>query len=92
MYLIFTVGGYIGAFMTAIYAFRIGFRVTTGEPRGGARARGRHLHHAEARNPATGEVEDTDVGFPDPSTRSPSSRRPMAIAMSVLAAGRSSAA
>ena len=88
MYLIFTVGGYIGAFMTAIYAFRIGFRVTTGEPCEEARElEGGHLHHAEARNPATGEVEDTDVGFPGPEHQIAERRRPMAIAMSVLAVG-----
>jgi NADH-quinone oxidoreductase subunit L len=30
-----------------------------------------HLHHAEQPfNPATGEIEDTDVGFPGPEHRS----------------------
>ena len=31
-YVIFTIGGYIGALLTAFYAFRIGFRVVFGEP------------------------------------------------------------
>jgi NADH-quinone oxidoreductase subunit L len=85
MYLIFTVGGYIGAFMTAIYAFRIGFRVVRGDPCEEARELERgHLHHAEPRNPATGELEDTDVGFPGPEHQIAERRRPMAIAMAVL--------
>ena len=61
--------GYIGAFLTAIYTFRMIFRAFFGEPvPGGARARGRATsHHAERPlNPATGEEEDTDVGFPGP--------------------------
>ena len=32
MYWIFTIGGYLGALLTAFYAFRIVFRVVTGEP------------------------------------------------------------
>ena len=51
--------------MTAIYAFRIGFRVAFGEPVPGARELEQgHIPHAEPENPATGEPEDTDVGFP----------------------------
>ena len=45
-----------------------------------------HLHHApEPRNPATGEVEDTDVGFPGPEHHIAERERPMKVAMGVLA-------
>ncbi len=88
MYLIFTIGGYVGALMTAIYAFRIGFRVVTGEPCEEARELEQgHLHHAEPRNPATGELEDTDVGFPGSEHQIAERRRPMAIAMTILGVG-----
>ena len=88
MYLIFTIGGYIGALMTAIYAFRIGFRVVSGEPCEEARELERgHLHHADPRNPATGEPEDTEVGFPGPEHQIAERRRPMAIAMAILGVG-----
>ena len=65
--MIFAIGGYIGALLTAFYAFRIGFRVVFGEPVPEARELEQgHIHHAEPENPATGEKEDTDVGFPGP--------------------------
>ena len=46
MYWIFAIGGYVGALMTAIYAFRIGFRVAFGPPSEVAQAmeRGEHPH------------------------------------------------
>ncbi len=81
--------GYIGAFLTAIYTFRMIFRAFYGDPVPEARElEGGHLHHpATPTNPATGEVEDTDVGFPGPNhaiaERSPSMR----VAMVVLAIG-----
>ena len=70
------VAGYVGAFLTAIYTFRMIFRAFHGEPVAEARElEAGHLHHAETpTNPANGEVEDTDVGFPGPTTRSPSGR------------------
>src|SRR5664279_2940594 len=60
------VAGYIGAFLTAIYTFRMIFRAFHGEPVPEAvELKTGTLHHAhEPTNPATGEVEDTDVGFP----------------------------
>jgi NADH-quinone oxidoreductase subunit L len=59
---------YLGAFLTAIYTFRMIFRAFHGEPCEPARELEHgHLYHApEPTNPATGEVEDTDVGFPGP--------------------------
>jgi NADH-quinone oxidoreductase subunit L len=85
MYWIFAVGGYLAAFLTAFYAFRIGFRVVLGEPSTEARelAHG-HLAHAEPVNPLTGEPEDTDVGFPGPEHHIAERALPMAIAMGVL--------
>jgi NADH-quinone oxidoreductase subunit L len=81
--------GYIGAFLTAIYTFRMIFRAFHGEPVPEARElEGGHLHHADVpRNPATGEEEDTDVGFPGPTHAIAERAPPMRIAMSVLALG-----
>ena len=85
MYWIFAIGGYIGAFMTAFYAFRIGFRVVLGEPCAEAKELEQgHLAHGEPENPATGEKEDTDVGFPGPEHRIAEREVPMRIAMGIL--------
>jgi NADH-quinone oxidoreductase subunit L len=87
-YWIFAIGGYIGAILTAFYAFRIGFRVVFREPCPEARELEQgHIHHAEPENPATGEREDTDVGFPGPSHQIAEREWPMKIAMSLLAFG-----
>jgi NADH-quinone oxidoreductase subunit L len=81
--------GYIGAGLTALYTFRMIFRAFHGEPVPEARELEEgHLHHAEVpRNPATGEEEDTDVGFPGPlhviAERAPLMR----VAMALLAVG-----
>ncbi len=87
MYLIFTIGGYLGAFLTAIYTFRLIFRVLGGEPCDEAREliETGHVHHAEPRNPATEELEDTDVGFPGPEHHIAEDSAPMRAAMGVLA-------
>jgi len=81
--------GYIGAFLTAIYTFRMIFRAFHGEPVPEARElEAGHLHHAEQpTNPANGEVEDTDVGFPGPFHTIAERALPMKVAMSVLALG-----
>ena len=81
--------GYIGAFLTAIYTFRMIFRAFFGEPVPEARElEAGHLHHADVpTNPATGEVEDTDVGFPGPVHAIAERAMPMRVAMSVLAVG-----
>ncbi len=81
--------GYIGAFLTAIYTFRMIFRAFYGDPVPEARElEGGHLHHAEVpTNPATGEVEDTDVGFPGPHHAIAERALPMRVAMSLLAVG-----
>ncbi len=81
--------GYLGAFLTAIYTFRMIFRAFYGDPVAEARElEGGHLHHAEVpTNPANGEVEDTDVGFPGPHHTIAERALPMRVAMSVLAVG-----
>jgi NADH-quinone oxidoreductase subunit L len=84
-YWIFTVGGYLAAFLTAFYAFRITFRVLYGEPCPEARELERgHLAHAEPENPMSGEKEDTDIGFPGAEHHIAERDRPMWIAMAVL--------
>jgi NADH-quinone oxidoreductase subunit L len=81
--------GYIAAFMTAIYTFRMVFRVFGGNevPEASELAHG-HLHHADPpRNPANNEAEDTDVGFPGPEHNIAERSWPMRIAMTLLAIG-----
>ena len=81
-YVIFTIGGYIGALLTAFYAFRIGFRVVFGPPCEVARDLEQGVHqHLEPQNPATGEPEDTDVGFPGEKHTVAEDAWPMKIAM-----------
>src|SRR4051812_7826285 len=84
-YWIFTIGGYLAAMLTAVYAFRIVFRVFWGEPVPEARELEQgHLAHAEPANPMTGEKEDTDVGFPGPEHHIAERDRPMWLAMAAL--------
>ncbi|HXB14163.1 MAG TPA: NADH-quinone oxidoreductase subunit L [Solirubrobacteraceae bacterium] len=81
--------GYIGAFLTAIYTFRMIFRAFYGNPVPEARElEGGHLHHAaHPTNPANGEVEDTGVGFPGPHHTIAERALPMKVSMSLLAVG-----
>ncbi|MDQ6747772.1 MAG: NADH-quinone oxidoreductase subunit L [Candidatus Dormibacteraeota bacterium] len=79
--------GYVGAFLTAVYTFRMIFRTFLGAPcpEAGELEKG-HLHHAEIHtNPATGEQEDTDVGFPGPDHHIAERELPMKAAMGALA-------
>jgi NADH-quinone oxidoreductase subunit L len=87
MYLIFTIGGYLGALITAVYSFRIVFRVLGGEPVPEARELQEtgHVVHAEPENPATGEPEDTEVGFPGAEHHIAEQATPMRFAMAALA-------
>jgi NADH-quinone oxidoreductase subunit L len=79
--------GYIGALLTAIYTFRMIFRAFWGEPCEEALELERgHLYHPhEPTNPASGEVEDTDVGFPSPEHHIAEQEGSMRIAMGALA-------
>jgi NADH-quinone oxidoreductase subunit L len=84
---ILVVGGYIGAILTAIYTWRMIFRTFWGDPCPEARdLEEGHLYHPEAPfNPANGEIEDNDVGFPGPEHMIAERSGEMKIAMSVLA-------
>jgi len=79
--------GYAGAFLTAVYTWRMIFRAFWGEPCPEAvELEHGHLAHADVpTNPATGEEEDTDVGFPGPEHHIAEQAPPMKIAMAVLA-------
>jgi NADH-quinone oxidoreductase subunit L len=79
--------GYVGALMTGIYTFRMIFRAFFGDPCPEARELEEgHLHHPEnGFNPGTGEVEDTDVGFPGPDHHIAERDLAMKVPMSVLA-------
>jgi NADH-quinone oxidoreductase subunit L len=81
------VAGYLGAFLTAIYTWRMIFRAFWGEPCAEARELEHgHLAHAEVpTNPATGEQEDVDVGFPGPEHHIAERAMPMKGAMGALA-------
>jgi len=83
---ILAVLGYLGAGLTAFYAFRMVFRVFFREPVPEAREleRGQLAHHEPA-NPATGELEDPDVGFPSPEHHIAEREWPMSTAMAILA-------
>jgi NADH-quinone oxidoreductase subunit L len=87
MYLIFTVLGYLGALLTAIYTFRLIFRILPGRPCREAQELidTGHVAHEPPRNPATGEEEDTDVGFPGAEHHIAEGSWPMRAAMAVLA-------
>jgi NADH-quinone oxidoreductase subunit L len=88
MYLIFTILGYFGALLTAIYTFRLIFRVLRGEPSPEAQhlIDTGHVVHAEAPfNPKNGEIEDTDIGFPGADHHIAEQSPPMKLAMGVLA-------
>jgi NADH-quinone oxidoreductase subunit L len=79
--------GYVGALLTGIYTFRMIFRAFFGDlnEQGRELERG-HLYHApEHTNPATGEVEDTDVGFPGADHHIAEREGTMKVAMGALA-------
>ncbi|TML05807.1 MAG: NADH-quinone oxidoreductase subunit L [Actinobacteria bacterium] len=80
-------GAYVGSFLTAVYTWRMIFRAFWGDPVPEAvELEGGHLHHAEVhRNPASGEEEDTGVGFPGPDHHIAEREFPMRAAMAALA-------
>jgi len=89
LHVVLAVVGYIAAFLTAVYTFRMIFRTFLGEPVPEARElEAGHLHHVDVpRNPMNGEVEDTDVGFPGPEHHVAEKTPTMRLAMGVLALG-----
>src|SRR3954451_5234609 len=85
-YAVLAVFGYIAAGLTAFYAFRMVFRVFFRAPVEEARELEHgHLAHHDPANPATGEAEDTDVGFPGPEHAIAEREWPMKVAMGTLA-------
>ncbi len=86
MYLIFTVLGYAGALLTAVYTFRLVFRILPGTPCREAQEliETGHVVHAEPVNPATGEPEDTEIGFPGAEHHIAEQSWSMKLAMGVL--------
>ncbi|HEX8689033.1 MAG TPA: NADH-quinone oxidoreductase subunit L, partial [Solirubrobacterales bacterium] len=86
MYLIFVVLGYAGALLTAVYSFRLVFRILPGTPCKEAQELidTGHVAHGEPQNPVTGEREDTDVGFPGPEHHIAEGSLTMKVAMGVL--------
>jgi NADH-quinone oxidoreductase subunit L len=87
-HVVLAVFGFVGSLLTAVYTFRMIFRAFWGEevePARELRTTG-HLYHAhEPTNPATGEVEDTDVGFPGPDHHIAEQEGSMKVAMGSLA-------
>ncbi len=87
VYLAMAILGYVGALITAFYTFRMIFRAFYGpmSPEAEELSHG-HLYHApEPTNPASGEVEDTDIGFPGPEHHIAERAGGMKIAMAGLA-------
>ncbi|MFZ0040573.1 MAG: NADH-quinone oxidoreductase subunit L [Solirubrobacteraceae bacterium] len=81
------IAGYVGALLTGVYTFRMIFRAFFGAPVEEARELEHgHLYHPEnAFNPQTGEIEDTDVGFPGTEHHIAERDWEMKFAMSMLA-------
>jgi NADH-quinone oxidoreductase subunit L len=83
---VLAIAAYAGALLTAFYAFRMVFRVFWGNPVEEARELEQgHLAHHPPANPATGEAEDTDVGFPAEEHHIAEREWPMRTAMGPLA-------
>jgi NADH-quinone oxidoreductase subunit L len=89
MYTWMAIGGYLGALLTALYTFRLIFRVLPGRPCEEAQhlIDTGELYHGPAINPANEELEDPDVGFPGPHHHIAEQSRPMAVAMALLGFG-----
>jgi NADH-quinone oxidoreductase subunit L len=84
-YAVLGVLGYVGSLLTAFYAGRMVFRTFFGEQASEAEQLMRgELAHGDHRNPATGEEEDTDVGFPGPEHHIAERAPAMKLAMASL--------
>ena len=86
MYEVMAVGMLIGAFMTAIYSFRIIFRILPGKTCEEAQylIDNGHVVHGEPENPASGAKEDTEAGYPGEDHHIAEQAPSMKIAMAVL--------
>ncbi|MGH2910558.1 MAG: NADH-quinone oxidoreductase subunit L, partial [Solirubrobacteraceae bacterium] len=87
LFLVLGILGYIGALLTGIYTFRMVFRAFFGDPCPEATEliAGHQHHAAQPFNPATGEIEDTDVGFPGPDHAIAERNWTMKVPMTILA-------
>ena len=82
MYVIFTVLGYVGALLTAVYTFRLVFRILPGKPVQGGAGADRHRPRRPRASRATrrpARPRTPTSASPAPSTTSPSSRWPMKV-------------
>jgi NADH-quinone oxidoreductase subunit L len=86
-FLILGVAGYVGAFLTGIYTFRMIFRAFWGKPCEEAQEleHGHLVHHETPTNPQTGEAEDTNVGFPGAEHHIAEREPAMKLSMATLA-------
>ena len=86
LYAVLGVIAIVAALLTAFYSFRMVFRVFFGDqaPEAAELEEGR-LAHADHANPATGEAEDTEVGFPGTEHHIAERAFPMKLAMAPLA-------
>jgi len=85
-FVVLGVVGYLAALLTAFYSFRMVFRVFWGKAVPEAKElEDGHMHHGEHFNPATGEIEDTGVGFPGAEHHAAEQELPMKLAMAPLA-------
>ncbi len=86
IYEVMAVGMLIGAFLTAIYSYRILFRILPGKPCEEAQhlIDTGHVVHGEPKNPHTMEPEDTDVGYPGEEHHIAEQAIGMKIGMAVL--------
>ena len=80
--------GYVGSLFTVVYTWRMIFRTFWGEPCEQAlELQNGHLYHPpQPFNPASGEIEDTGVGFPGPDHHIAEQTWQMQAAMGALAA------
>jgi NADH-quinone oxidoreductase subunit L len=86
LFAVLGIGALVGALITAIYSGRMVFRVFLGDPVPEAvELEQGHLVHADHVNPASGEPEDTDVGFPGAEHHIAEREWPMKAAMAPLA-------
>jgi NADH-quinone oxidoreductase subunit L len=84
---VFGILGYAGALVTGLYTFRMIFRAFFGTPSPEAvELEGGHIAHAHVpTNPANGEEEDLEVGFPGPEHAIAEREPAMQVAMGTLA-------
>jgi NADH-quinone oxidoreductase subunit L len=86
LFTIIAIAMYVGAILTAIYSLRAVFLVFHGEPCDEAKElENGHLAHGDHTNPATGEHEDTEVGFPGADHHIAEREGEMKVAMGILA-------